>query len=201
MNFTKKKNQNIIFASLIGIALINELYFVITLKNDNKKSDYKPNTKDKQIYKKILYWLTQYTNFSNLLLLCFYITDKKYFLYISAPMLCAVSIMYWNVLAKHSYTSFLNYFTKLQLHLLSTCMVLYEVLINKISVGTMMWSIVNQAIALGFILLNKLFRNTWLYNILNLTKKSGWLYYGIASAIEAGSRFLLQNRTIKFPKS
>ncbi len=184
------KIENFIITSST-ISLYDSFYHNYNLDNDNTP-DYKPLTKDKSRFNKIIFWLSQCTHQVNLIILFAYIAKalnqkniSNILLKIGFPNLCTVVILYWVLLGNKSppQTKFRYY--NIYLHLLVFPLCFYDVLLNhrlKFKTSDLKYTITYFLIAtLSNIINFKLRPGVWTYGLFKFVKPTedltGYIYY------------------------
>ena len=165
---------------ILSMSKIMSIYYCFY--NKDNKEDYFPLTLDKNIKNKILWYISQITYTSNILLFMYYIL--RYFtMYnydtlfkIVSPVCLAVNTNYFLILypEKEIYLYELSYHSMVS-HLMTTFLIIIE---NKY----IKWNTYYEIFYYNYLILililitiiNYKYRNIWTYNKLNLLSKTGY---------------------------
>ena len=169
------------------ITILLSLYKTLTQNNLESSNDYHPDTKDKNITKKIMWYFSQITYQSELLLLVYFglrVFTKYNFdilFAVIAPYCLTKNLHYFYILYPkyHKNNNFnlskLDY-SNLSVHLVDTIFIILESISIAYKFNYIFLHLIYTVVAVMIILLNKYVRNTWSYNFINLNNIDGWSY-------------------------
>jgi hypothetical protein len=165
--------------SILFSSISLSLYRCFYMKEN--EIDFNPTTQDKNKYKKILWYFSQFTYSSNFIFFIYYMLKivnyncNSLFVLIS-PILLSVNINYFLILyPKKNIKLYELEYQSLIHHLINTFIILYEIK-NIIYYSYLSILLFNYYIAYGILItfINFYYRNIWTYDIANLYTLSGW---------------------------
>lgn len=171
---------------LILISFIFSIYDVFIYPRDLNYDDYYPETKDKSLLKKIIWYLSQFTYQKQILfLIYFYLKINNYnninkFLKIIAPPMIIINIFYFKYLFPHyknsctlnNYKLYELKFMDLFPHFLDTILIIIELWsLKKYTFNDIYLPIYFEFLMLISVIVNYKLRNIWTYNIVDLRNK------------------------------
>ena len=169
------------------IAILLSLYKTLTQNNSESANDYHPDTKDKNITSKIMWYFSQITYQSEFLILIYFglrtFTKYKFdILFATIAPYCLTKNIHYFYLLYPKYAKKLNTnlskldYSNLSVHLIDTIFIILEAISITYKFSYLFFHLVYIIFAIFIILLNKFFRNTWSYKFLNLNNLDGWTY-------------------------
>jgi len=189
------ENHNNPFYILTNSFLLISVFLSFTscLDKKNKNSyanDFYPNTKDKKNYRKIIWYFSQLTYQTQIILTIYFLLKFKkinfsfnHLLFkIIAPACLCVNIQYFLILfpkrKKNDGTQFDIHdmeYNSIVPHLLDSIIIFIELLhLENFHLKHIFLYLYYLIFAISFTLFNKFIRNQWTYNLLILNKMSGW---------------------------
>ena len=169
------------------ITILLSIYKIFTQNNSECPNDYFPDTKDKNIANKIMWYFSQITYQSELLLLIYFglriFTKYKFdILFATIAPYCLTKNIHYFYLLYPKYAKKLNTnlskldYSNLSVHLIDTIFIILESISIAYKFNYIFLHLIYTVVAVMITLLNKYVRNTWSYNFINLNNIDGWSY-------------------------
>lgn len=172
---------------LILVSFIFSIYDTFIYPRKNKYDDYFPEHQDKSLFKKIIWYLSQFTYQKQLIFLFyFYLKFKNYknlerFLKIIAPPMMIINLFYFKYLfpnytkqcSEKNYKLYELSFYDIFPHLLDSIIIILELSsLSSYKFNDIHLPIYFQLMMLISVIINYKIRKVWSYNIVDLKQKS-----------------------------
>ena len=180
--------------SALGIRFYNEFN-----RDNDLGADYKPITKDKSVFNKILFLISQSTYQVHVLILASYILKTFKYNYpalilkkVSAPNVGTICVLYWVLLRQNSTYQDLISFENLYLHLFIFPIVIEDCLLDdeiKFEIKDLKYTSSFFVLAIAINQINYQIRGVWAYGLFKLTNifcdddYSGYGYLSLAAGM------------------
>lgn len=176
------------YLSFIYLLIAKLLCFYHLIDSNEIAPDYFPNSLDKRIDRKLVYYISHLTNTSSLILTMYFMLKLLYYQYddlfiLISPISLSVNFNYFMILYPHKNQKLyeLNYYSIIT-HLMTTFIIQCELYnINYKNIYQCFYFFIYMIIAMFINLFNYYYRGIWTYGICDMYRFRGWLLFIIFS--------------------